>query len=358
MRGEAFLRRVGVVHPIIQGPMAGGFSTAELAAAVSAAGGLGSIGAAYQSPEQIVDTGRKIRAQTDKPFSINLFAGGYETIHEVDAAPMLAVMAEAHARLGLPEPALPPQPPDPFPAQLEAILEVRPALFSFTFGLPEKAVLDRVRERGILIAGTATTVEEGRRLAAAGVDAIIAQGGEAGGHRGTFAGRFEDSMVPTLELVASIAGAVPTPVLAAGGLMDGGDAARAIRAGATAAIFGTAFLVCPEAGTPEAHKRALLSARGDTTVITRAFSGRPARGLRNDFIAACEEREGAILPFPLQNALTRPMRTMAAKAGEAGYLSLWAGQGMARVRAMPAAALVAVLARELEAALAIAKEGR
>jgi nitronate monooxygenase len=157
-------------------------------------------------------------------------------------------------------------------------------------------------------------------------------------------------MIPTLDLVGAIAGAVSVPVVASGGLMDGRDIARTFALGASAAQLGTAFLACPESGTPEAYRRAILSARGDTTVITRAFSGRPARGLRNLFIDKLNNKQEYILPYPLQNALTRPMRTSAARRNDAGFLSLWAGQGVTRARALPAAELIQRLIAEMEQA--------
>jgi nitronate monooxygenase len=157
-------------------------------------------------------------------------------------------------------------------------------------------------------------------------------------------------MVPTFDLVQSLRAAASTPIIASGGLMDGRDIAQALARGAAAAQLGTAFLSCPEAGTPEAYRHAILTARADTTVITRAFSGRPARGLLNTFISKLEGKEKIILPFPLQNALTRPMRTAAAKLGESGYLSLFVGQGVTRARALPAAELVQRLAAELQQA--------
>jgi nitronate monooxygenase len=179
-------------------------------------------------------------------------------------------------------------------------------------------------------------------LEQAGVDAIVAQGSEAGAHRGTFLDSFESSMVPTLDLVRATVSAVSLPVIATGGLMDGHDVVSAIKSGAAAAQLGTAFLPCPESGASDAYKRAILGANEDTTVVTRAFSGRPARGLRNTFMASVDGRE-LILPYPLQNALTRPMRTAAGQQGFADYLSLWAGTGVARARAMPAGDLVASL---------------
>jgi nitronate monooxygenase len=197
------------------------------------------------------------------------------------------------------------------------------------------------------IIGTATTAEEGRLLADAGVDAIVAQGSEAGAHRGTFAAPFEEAMVPTLQLVRQLRAVVTALVIASGGLMDGRDVASALAAGASAVALGTAFLACPESGASVAYKQAVLATHTDTTVVTRAFSGRPARGLRNEFIARLEGNPKAILPYPLQNALTRAMRTAAAQRGEAGFLSLWAGQGVARARAMPAGELVGCLVEEM-----------
>ncbi len=348
MAKDGLLQRLGIEHPIIQAPMAGGPSTPELAAAVSNAGGLGSLGCAYLPPEKIVDEIRRTRALTRKPFSVNLFCGGYDAQAKGDATPMLALLGEIHRELGLPAPTVPQLPPDPFPRQLEVVLEERVPVFSFTFGVPGGDVIERLKTRGIAVIGTATTADEARMLEQAGVDAIAAQGSEAGAHRGTFARAFEESMVPTLELVRAIASTCSLPVIASGGLMDGHDIARALAAGASAAQMGTAFLACPESGASPAYKRAVLSAKEDTTEITRAFSGRPARGLRNKFMAQLQERKNTILPYPLQNALTRPMRTAAGKQEKPDYLSLWAGTGVARVRTMPAAELVARLVAEIE----------
>lgn len=344
-----FLRRLGIELPIIQAPMGGGPSTPELVAAVSSAGGLGSLGAAYLTPQQILDDIRRVRALTERPFAVNLFAGAYQVQDGVDATPMLALLEEVHAALGLPPAALPALPPDPFPAQLAAVLEAKPPIFSFTFGIPKPQDLARLRGHGIAILGTATTVDEARILEAAGIDGILVQGSEAGAHRGTFSGSFEAAMIPTIDLVRRISSAVALPVAASGGLMDGSDIRAALGAGAAAAALGTAFLACPESGASAAYKQAVLSARSDTTVITRAFSGRPARGLANVFIETMREHEAAILPYPLQNALTRAMRTAAAQRGDSGYLSLWAGTGVARARALPAAELMGRLAAELVA---------
>jgi nitronate monooxygenase len=347
MPRSPLLEKLGIELPVILAPMGGGPSTPELVAAVSNAGGLGSLGAAYMAPDQITDAIRKIKALTSKPFNVNLFAGDHTAKPVRDPQPMLALLAEIHATLGLPAPCMPKLPPDPFPAQLEAVLSAGSPVFSFTFGIPDADAMARLKARGITTIGTATTTEEARLLESANVDAILAQGAEAGAHRGTFAGPFEKAMVPTFELVASIKRAVRLPVIAAGGLMDGRDISKAIELGASAAALGTAFLACPESGAHDVHKRAILEAVKDTTVITRVFSGRPARGLKNAFIAALERKENIILPYPLQNILTRAMRGAAAKLGNGGFLSLWAGTGASRARALPAGDLVKKLYEEM-----------
>lgn len=347
-----FCRRLGIEHPVIQAPMGGGGSTPELVAAVSNAGGLGFLAAAYSTPQQIAEMIAEVRRRTAKPFGVNLFAGGYEA--EKLAAPvpraMLDLLARHHAALGLPAPEAPPPQADPVPAQMEAVLAARAPVFSFTFGIPAPAHLVRFKADGTYVMGTATTVEEAKQLAAAGVDAIVAQGSEAGAHRGTFAAPFERAMVGAVALVPAMVDAVGgVPVVASGGIMDGRGIVAAEALGAVAVAMGTAFLVCDEAGVPEAYKAALLGAREDRTALTRAFSGRAARGIVNAFMDEVERAgAGAIPPFPVQNALTRPMRNAAAKAGDAERLSLWAGQGLRLARRMKAADLVRVLVREIE----------
>jgi nitronate monooxygenase len=357
MAKHELLSRLGIESPVIQGPMGGGPSTPELVAAVSNAGGLGSLGAAYLSPGEITDAIRRIRSLTSKPFNVNLFAGGYEVTRRADPRPMLDLMAEIHAELGLPPPVLPQMPADPFPDQLAAVIDAAPPIFSFKFGIPDAGAMARLKARQMVVIGTATTAQEARMLADAGVDAIVAQGAEAGAHRGTFAGSFEQALIPTLELLGAIRTTVSTPVIAAGGLMDGGDILRALRHGAAAAALGTAFLPCPESGASETYKQAVLSAGQDTTVLTRAFSGRPARGLANLFTTRLEGKEDIILPYPLQNILTRAMRTAAAKRGASGLLSLFAGTGVARARRLPAAELVKALIEEMDRA-AIVQPGK
>jgi nitronate monooxygenase len=340
--------RLGVAHPIVQAPLAGGGDTPALVAAVSNAGGLGFIGAAYLTPEQIAGSAREVRARTARPFGINLFAP-LPPAEPADPAAALARIAPFYAELGLPRPTALTPPPDAFDAQLAAALESGAAVFSFTFGVLPTAAIAAIKARRMLLMGTATTVEEALALERAGVDAVVTQGSEAGGHRGTFLGEFDLGMVGTLALVPQVADAVRVPVVASGGIMDGRGLAAALVLGAAGAQLGTAFLTCEEAGVPGAYKEAILAAREDGTRTTRAFSGRPARGIVNRFMR--EVDGGDVLPFPLQNALTRPLRAAAAKANRADLLSLWAGQGVRMARRQKAADLVARLAAEAEACL-------
>ena len=203
----------------------------------------------------------------------------------------------------------------------------------------------------MLVIGTATTVGEAVSLETAGVDAIVTQGSEAGGHRGTFAGTFEAGLVGTMALVPQVVDAVKVPVIASGGIMDGRGIAAALALGASAVQMGTAFLTCHEAGIPDAYKEAILRAHEDETRLTRAFSGRPARGIVNRFMTEIDRTPESILSFPLQNALTRPLRSEAARQGRAELLSLWAGQAARLARRQSAADLVARLALETEEAM-------
>jgi len=271
---------------------------------------------------------------------VNLFAGGYHDRTDREPREILDLLAGIHRDLGIDPPAMPNVPPDPFREQLAAILDERPPVFSFTFGVPTSDEIDALHGAGIVILGTATTVAEGGVLEKAGVDAVVAQGAEAGAHRGTFLGDPLHSLVPTLHLTRDLASALTIPVIASGGIMTRDDVAAALDAGAEAVQLGTAFLACDEAGTSRAYRDALLAATSDTTVITRAFSGRHARGLRNAFIEQVAERDELLLPYPIQNSLTRPMRSAAAAQGKAQYLSLWAGTGVTKIRAASAAEIV------------------
>jgi nitronate monooxygenase len=343
---ERFCARFGIRHPIVLAPMAGGPSTPALAAAVTNAGGLGSLGASYLGPDQIRAEIAEVRRLTAGPFGVNLFAPETDEPDRSRVAEIQALLAPYREELGIaPEPLV----PDPsFADQLAAVVDGRPAVASITFGVPAPEVVRALRDAGALVVGTATHVAEARALAAAGVDAIVAQGAEAGGHRGTFIGRAEDALVGTMALVPQVVDAVDVPVIAAGGIMDGRGVVAALALGASAAQLGTAFLTSDEAGSDAVYRSELLRGRDTGTAITRAFSGRAARGLRNRFFDEWAAREPA--PWPVMNALTRDIRAAARRLGRPELRSLWAGQGVGLVRSGPAAARVAALVEEMDVA--------
>ena len=348
----ALTETLGISHPIIQAPLAGGGDTAELVAACSGAGALGFIGAAYLTSEQIAERAAAVRRLTGRPFGINLFAPQPLAKLPADAAAAIALVAPYFEELGLEAPGEPSPQADPFEAQLAVALESGARVFSFTFGLLPANAVSAAKARGLVLIGTATTVTEALALQESGVDAVVCQGSEAGGHRGTFEGSFESALVGTLALVPQVVDAVRLPVIASGGIMDGRGVAAALALGASAVQMGTAFLTCAEAGVPEAYKRAIMGAHASDTRMTRAFSGRLARGIVNRFMADVDAAGPArLLPFPLQNALTRPLRNAAANAGRSEFLSLWAGQGLGLARRQSAAELVARLVADTDAAI-------
>jgi nitronate monooxygenase len=327
--------------------MAGGGDTPDLVAAVSNAGGMGFIGAAYLTPQQIIAAGKTVRQKTQHPFGINLFAPSPSSVRPKNMERTLQRVAPFFEGLGLPAPSVPEESNIKFQEQLDAVFETDASAFSFTFGsLPADAIA-AIKNHGVNVFGTATTVSEAIALEKTGVDGIVAQGSDAGGHRGTFQGEFSAAMIGTMALVPQIVDAVNIPVIASGGIMDGRGIVAAL--GAAAVQMGTAFLTCHEAGVPAAYKEAILTAREDQTRVTRAFSGRPARGIVNRFMREIESENGedAILPFPLQNVLTRPMRTAAAKQNRAEFLSLWAGQALRLARRQSASVLMARLTEEI-----------
>ena len=343
----ALTRLLGIEYPIVQAPMGGANATPPaLVAAVGESGALGFVGAAYMSPDEIAATCREVRALTRRPFGINLFAP-VTSPPLADTTGALKAIAPLHAELGLPAPTPPAPATWGFDHQLAAALESGASVFSFTFGLLPNYAMDAIKGRGMFVIGTATTVDEAVQLERSGVDAVVAQGSEAGAHRGSFAAPFEAAMVGTMALVPQVADAVRVPVLASGGIMDGRGIVAALVLGASAVQMGTAFLTCDECGVADAWKDAVIAARAEGTRATRAFSGRPARGVVNRMMTEVEAAPDAILPYPFQNALTRPLRSAAAKAGRAEFMSLWAGQGAPLARREPAAALVARLVDEI-----------
>jgi nitronate monooxygenase len=320
-----------------------------LVSAVSEAGALGSFGAGYLPPEAIRTAIREIRARTTRPFGVNLFVPdpGVRPPNEADIETAGAVLDPVRRELHLSgAPKIGP-PPD-FEAQLAVVKEERVPVFSFTFGLLEPGIVSELHDLGIAVLGSATTVEEARLLESTGIDAVVAQGAEAGGHRGTFAGPPERGLIGTLALVPQVVDAVQVPVVAAGGIMDGRGVVAALALGASAVQLGTAFLAAPESGAHPLHKKATLSRAGsDATRLTRAFSGKMARAFSNRLITEIE-KAGAILPYPYQASLTGEIRQAALRQERPEFAAMLVGQGAPLAVGKPARELVRDLVRDAE----------
>ena len=333
--------KLGVKHPLIVAPMAGGPSSVELVAASSAAGALGAMGGAYSNAAAIEAFAAQVRQRTDKPFAINLFIP--HSIPEVVPDQIeRAAAATAHyrAELELPAPQLGAPYEEDFDAQFEAVLRIKPACFSFVFGLLPAEYIREAKQAGIPLIGTATTIEEARALEDSGVDAITLQGFEAGGHRGIFDAHAPDPAIGLRDLLAQCVGKIRVPLIAAGAIMTASDIRAAMQAGAQAVQMGTAFLACTEAGTSAPYRARLLETPERRTRTTRAFSGRFARGIENRFMDEMETKGAAILPFPAHNKFTRDIRGASTAKGSADFLSLWAGTGKGELWQGSAAALI------------------
>ncbi|WP_416392084.1 nitronate monooxygenase [Alloalcanivorax xenomutans] len=329
--------------PLIQGPFGGGLSSVTLAATVSQAGGLGSFGAHHLMPTEIVATATAIRRYTDRPFALNLWIPPHDAASPADVQRGAELLAPYYRELGLTPPELPQSDywPD-YGEQVAAILEARPAVFSFVYGIPEPAILAACRQRGIRTLGTATTVAEALALQDAGVDAVVATGFEAGGHRVSFMEQPERCLTGSLALIPNVRDALTVPVVAAGGIADGRGMAAAMLLGADAVQMGTAFLACQESNASPIHRRMLFSDRAASTGLSRAFSGRLARGIRNRFMDTMEDQQG-IPGYPLQTWLTRPLKQAAQQQDDPEYLALWAGQATPLLRHRQAEVLINTL---------------
>ncbi|MGZ4111296.1 MAG: NAD(P)H-dependent flavin oxidoreductase [Tumebacillaceae bacterium] len=342
---------LGIEYPILLGPMAGVTSTPQLVAAVSNAGGLGSYGGGYLTPEQLRQAIREIRALTDRPFAVNLFVMEEVEVDPEQVAQVNQLMQKYRDELGIGEAPQMTRYAESYEAQLAVVLEERVPVFSFTFGIPSPEQIAALKANGTILIGTATTVREGVELEQAGVDLIVGQGSEAGAHRGTFLSAHSASMIGTVALIPSLTDYVSVPVIAAGGIMDGRGVAAAFALGAEGALLGTAFLTSKESGASTKHKEAVLNATEESTTLTRAFSGKYARGIRNRFLNEMEPHEALIPEYPIQNALTRDIRKAAAEQYKPGYLSLWAGQGTRLAQSKPASEIFAQVVEQTEAVL-------
>lgn len=348
MRKDKLLEQLKINHPIIQGPMAGS-SPPALVAAVSNAGGLGSLGAGLMTPDQIRSAIKEIRALTQKPFAVNLFAP-----EEIDmpSEEMIAcanrILDPFRRKLGLPE--SPEFKPIflSFHEQLAILLEEKIPIFSFTFGILSPEIIQKIKNHNIFVMGTATTTREAKLLEKSGVDAVIAQGSEAGGHRGTDPQTsIETALIGNMALIPQITDQIKIPVIASGGIMDGRGIAAALMLGASAAQMGTAFLTCPETSIHQKWREALLSSTDESTCLTKVLTGRYVRGIKNNLIIEMSKHLDAILPYPLQRALTRDIVSAATKQDNPEFMTLWSGQAASLCQSKPAAMLIAEWVAEI-----------
>jgi nitronate monooxygenase len=338
------LELLGVTHPIIQAPMSGYVGPA-LVAAVSNAGALGSLGCGPLPPQAVRDQIEEIRRTSNRPFNLNFFVHTAPRIDARVAGRVRERLAVYYDELGV---GAVPEPLDPLPRfdeeRLQLILDLRPRVVSFHFGLPPSEMLTRIKHAGCVVLSSATTVAEAKALEAQGADAIIAQGFEAGGHRGTFTSGGGAGLIGTMALVPQVVDAVRVPVIAAGGIADGRGIAAAFALGAAGVQIGTAFLGCPEATVSGHYREALHRAADEDTRLTRVFTGRPARALRNRLIDEMGDAE--TLEFPVQLSLMQGLFRANGEASRVGFPPLWAGQAVPLTRDLPAARLIEAFVTE------------
>jgi nitronate monooxygenase len=321
--------KLGIEYPVIQGPL-GGLSSQRLTAAVSNFGALGSFGAHSLAPEAIEDAVARIRALTSKPFAMNLWVSmedeGARASDESAFNRSLEPLVVHLDALGAPRPTYKPYSPARFEDQARVLLDAKVPVFSFIYGIPPRDIMEECRANGIVTIGTATTPDEAAALEDAGVEAIVASGFEAGGHRGSFLRAAEDSLTGTLSLVPQIRDIVDVPVIAAGGIGDARGVIAALALGAEAVQIGTAFLACEESGASRLHRQALLERAAGHTGLTRGFTGRLARAIHNRLLEDVNRTGTEVLPYPLQRGLVRSLAVAAEAAGRSDLVPLWAGQ--------------------------------
>jgi nitronate monooxygenase len=349
-------RRLGLSAPIVQGPFGSGLSSIELVVAVSEAGLLGSFGVHHLSGAAIQDLAAAIRTRTARPFALNLwlpFADSEDPqLSDAQFAAARERLRPYFEELGVELPARPERFTPRYADQIEAVLEARPAAFSFIYGVPSPEVMRACHDRGILTVGTVTTPAEAQLLEQAGVGMIVASGFEAGGHRVSFLREPEESLTGTLALIPQVVDAVRVPVIAAGGIADGRGIAAALMLGAQGVQIGTAFLACEESGASPLHRDRLFNTGPTQTALTRVFTGRLARGLRNRFMDEMSDSRAPFAPYPVQAWLTAQLRATAMKRGRDDLLSLWSGQSAPLLRHRRARDLIASLLAETDSLLA------
>lgn len=325
----------GIEHPVVQAPMAGA-STPAMAVAVANAGGLGSLGCAAMTAEEVKAAAADVAAGTNRAVNFNFFVHAEPDLARHDPAPMKAALAPYYSEYGLGEPVAPRVGATALDgAMLEALLACAPKVASFHFGLPQPYAVEALKRIGTKLIGNATNAAEARALEAGGMDAIVAQGAEAGGHRGAFIGAPHENDMGTMALVPLVVDAVKVPVIAAGGIFDGRGVAAAFMLGASGVQIGSAFLRSPESMVPALHKQALAETPDNATKLTRLFSGRPARSIRNRLVRELAEHEQDAAPFPAQRAVIAPLAKAAADRGSSDFMQLWSGQAGLRAEAAP-----------------------
>ena len=347
-----FLNLVGVELPIIQAPMAGSV-TSEMVIAVSEAGGLGSLPCAMLNCDQMRAELGVIRQRTSRPINVNFFCHRKPATDQLREAVWRQRLSVYYRELGLdPDAPVPAASRAPFDdAACEVVEEFKPEVVSFHFGLPEGRLLERVQATGAKVLSSATTVDEALWLEEHGCDAIIAQGYEAGGHRGIFLSDDITTQAGTMALVPQVVDAVKVPVIAAGGIADGRGVVASFALGAAAVQLGTAFLFCPEAKISPMHREALRAARDNGTVLTNVFTGRPARGLVNRVIQEVGPLSDDAPPFPLAASAMGPLRSKAEAGGSGEFSPLWSGQAAGLGREMSAAELTCWIIADASARL-------
>lgn len=340
-----------ITLPIIQAPMAGGATTPELVAAVSNTGGLGSLGAGYMPANEIKTTIKKIKSLTNKPFAVNLFIPEKHHANNEQIKQARKTAQTCCPELNFNISSIKPPYAPSFEEQMNVIVEEKVPIFSFTFGIPSKDWIEIFKKNAITLIGTATTLAEARLLEENNIDAVVAQGSEAGGHRGTFLGNPESALISLSSLISLLIENTKIPIIAAGGIMNAKGIAASLTLGASAVQMGTAFLCCTESGIHPLYKKLLLNAAQDNTTLTRAFSGKLARGVKNKFIIRMQSHEKNILDYPIQNILTSSMRKESAKQNNTEFMSMWTGQAAYLCKALPAAQLIEELNSEVIALL-------
>ena len=324
-----FVNRLNLKYPLVVAPMAGGPTTVDMVVASSKAGALGSIGGAYSTGPVIEDFINNVRAKTSGPVAINLFIPhNIATVGADKIAKAIQATEKYRGELKLAAPELKPPYEENFNLQFDSVLKVRPDVLSFVFGLLEEEYVKAAKKENIYLIGTATTLDEALALVESGVDAITLQGVEAGGHRGIFDSEIEDPNITAFDLLKTCVAKIKIPLIAAGGIMNAQDIKLALQGGAQAVQMGTAFLTCKESGISLPYRNTLLKSDVRKTKLTRAFSGRFARGIENRFMLEMESKSDSILPFPAQNKFTRYLRNASVKANLPDFLSLWSGSGV------------------------------